>query len=78
MTVQELLELLEDAEPNAEVRLATQPNYPLAFDLAGVTMSEDVDAPGDTWDGPVVWLCQGEPSDSPYGVPRGVWDNPRW
>lgn len=36
MNVQDLMNLLKDMDPNAEVRLATQPNHPLAFELGGV------------------------------------------
>ncbi len=37
MTVQDLLDLLADKNPKAEVRLATQPHYPLAYEVEGVT-----------------------------------------
>jgi hypothetical protein len=36
MNMQELIELLEDCDPEAEVRLAHQPGWPLAFELRGV------------------------------------------
>lgn len=54
MNVAELLDLLQDVDPEAEVRLATQPNYPLEAWVAGVSV-------GDT--GPeeaeVVWILEG-------------------
>lgn len=37
MTVGELVELLEGLDPDAVVRLAIQPNYPLESTIAGVT-----------------------------------------
>jgi hypothetical protein len=36
MTAAELIERLEDMNPDAEVRLAFQPSYPLAFNTADV------------------------------------------
>jgi len=38
MTVQDLLALLEDLNPDLEVRLAYQPNYPLWSNLAGISV----------------------------------------
>lgn len=40
MTVAELIEALESYEPEAEVRIATQPNWPLQFHVAKVAMVE--------------------------------------
>lgn len=72
MTVQELLELLEDADPNAEVRLATQPSWPLAFELAGVAEPDDDEMPAG-----VVWLVTGDhPEDTPY-APEAAWSAAR-
>ena len=45
MTVQELIELLEDCLPEAEIRLASQPGWPLAFQLHGVVPDEDTASP---------------------------------
>lgn len=68
MRVRELLDALEDVDPNAEVRLAFQPNYPLEYSLDNVVTSEDVrqyDAdPKDNGDEndeaeDVVWLTVG-------------------
>ena len=36
MTVTELMELLEDQNPEAEVLIATQPNWPLQFSVGDV------------------------------------------
>lgn len=36
MNVQQLRDLLSQMDPGDEVRIATQPNYPLAFHVAGV------------------------------------------
>lgn len=42
MKVHELIAILEDCDPEAEVLLATQPHYPLEFRLAGVTVREEM------------------------------------
>ena len=82
MNVQELIELLEDCDPEAEVRLAHQPGWPLAFELRGVAVpEEDVeplpdadDAGGDLPEPGVVWLVEGgHPDDPPY-APSYLWD----
>ena len=68
MKVRELIEmleeLLEEAEvEDAEVLLAQQPNWPLAFTLREPTFCRGK-----------VWLPEGyHPSDSPY-APRDAWE----
>ncbi|WP_248582007.1 hypothetical protein [Nocardioides sp. InS609-2] len=42
ITVTELIERLQDCDPDAEVRLATQPNWPLQYHLAGIATTEDI------------------------------------
>lgn len=42
MTVQELIERLSELDPEATVRLATQPSWPLAFEMGGVATSQDI------------------------------------
>jgi hypothetical protein len=42
MTVEELRELLEEFEDGAEIRIATQPSWPLQFRIAGV-VGEEID-----------------------------------
>jgi hypothetical protein len=37
MKVQDLIEMLQEFDGEAEVRMATQPNWPLQFDVATVT-----------------------------------------
>ena len=75
MNVQELIMLLEDCDPEAEVRLAHQPGWPPGFELRGVAVPEedveplpDADDAGDDLPMPgVVWLVErGHPDDSPY------------
>ena len=41
MTVQQLIEALSDFDPEAEVRLATQPNYPFEYEVSEVASLED-------------------------------------
>lgn len=69
MTVSELLELLDDQDPNAEVRLAFQPRWPLAHTVAGVASGDAVGS-----DGTVVWIGAGDhPADSIY-APTDIFD----
>jgi hypothetical protein len=57
LTVEALIEALEDCDPNAEVRLAHQPSWPLQFAVD----SDHPTAALDLEDGPVVFLREGEP-----------------
>jgi hypothetical protein len=52
MTAAELIEALADVDPDAEVRLAHQPRWPLEYGLADAV-------PIDSDDGPVVYLVEG-------------------
>ena len=61
MKVQDLIELLEDCDPEAEVRLADQPSWPLAFELRRVAVPDDAGYEG------------GHTDDSPY-APNYLWD----
>jgi hypothetical protein len=83
MNVSELIERLSECDPNAEVRLATQPNWPLASMLDGVADSADVTGESmceehseygcSDCTPAVVWLTEGaQPDDSPY-APRAAW-----
>jgi hypothetical protein len=76
MTVGELLALLEDMDEDAEVRIATQPSWPLAFHLGGVAEGADAADEDEMRNdpAPVVWLVAGgSPSDSPY-APSAAWE----
>lgn len=42
MNVRDLIELLESYDPEATVRLAVQPNWPLQYALARVASAEDI------------------------------------
>ena len=42
MKVSELLELLEEQDPDAEVLVMSQPNWPFELSLAGVTTREEM------------------------------------
>lgn len=72
MTVRELIEALQVMDYDAEVRLATQPHWPLAFSVRGVVADEWVNDE-DTAE-PVVWIVEGNhPSQaSPY-APSDAW-----
>lgn len=79
MTVNELIERLQEAEENGlgecEVRLATQPSYPLQSTVGGVTLPED--DPDDDATMPVVYIFEGQhPDDTPY-APGWAFDGAR-
>jgi len=79
MKVSELIELLSDSDPDKEVYLATQPNYPLAFKLRGVYDPEtaepwDEDSQPRDEDQTKVWLVEGSQAPNPYSVPRDAFD----
>ena len=42
MKVRELIELLKTQNPDAEVTMVTQPNWPLEYALAGVAVRSDL------------------------------------
>ena len=42
MKVSELIELLEEQDPDAEVLVMSQPNWPFELGLAGVTTREEM------------------------------------
>ncbi len=53
MKVAELIEILEDMDPDAEVLLGSQENWPFEYDVAGVTTRQEVeDASDDEEDAP--------------------------
>lgn len=74
MNLQELIEQLEelkltleqdlDEDPEIEVRIASQPNYPLQSSLRCLTL----DLPQG-----VLWLAEGGGTDSGY-APHHAWD----
>jgi len=68
MTVRELIELLEQYDGAREVRLATQPNYPLAATVGGVAGEDEVDEEDD--DGRRVVRDDKEP-DGPVFILEG-------
>jgi hypothetical protein len=87
MSVRDLIERLQDCDPEAEVLLAHQPSWPLQFEVRGVASSEDIamsaecNGHGDyncddcvaAKGEPVVYLVEGGHPDHPY-APRAAWD----
>jgi hypothetical protein len=72
MKVKRLIELLELHDPEAEVVLATQPNYPFEHSIMGVAVREDFDESGDESKSPNdVVLCEGQ--QLRYGI-KDAWD----
>jgi hypothetical protein len=45
MKVKELIEVLQDLEPDAQVLIASQPNWPFEIELSGVVTRAECDAP---------------------------------
>ena len=77
MNVRELIERLEDLDPEATVLLAHQPSWPLQFNLQGVASSFDLAcyAEDEEYDDTesVVYLAEGDHPDHPY-APSAVWE----
>ena len=86
MNVRELIERLQDLDPEAEVLLATQPSWPLQFVIGGVATSEDIDMDSECEEHQhyncadcaaaktnVVYLVEGGAAEDPY-APRAAWD----
>ena len=44
MKVKELMEVLKDLEPDAQVLIASQPNWPFEIELSGVVTRAELDA----------------------------------
>lgn len=88
MTINELIERLQEAAEDgfgeSEVRLATQPSWPLQFTVGGVVTPDDrACARGQEPDEEreeswlVVYITEGRhPDDSPY-APAGVFESVR-
>lgn len=60
MTVEELMEKLAELDPELEVVMLTQPNYPIVYEIMDVKrfngrlyLMENVS--GETWYGPNLW-----------------------
>lgn len=80
MTVQELIDILSDLNPDAQVEMMHQPHYPLRSSIAMVTTNidvsmadEDVEEPdgnANEGDETVVYLLEG--SQLGYGA-RAAW-----
>ncbi len=84
LTVADLIDALSDADPDAEIRIAYQPSWPIAASVSSVTSDAEARA-DDPDDEPraggrpepgVIWLaCGALPYDeSPY-APRGAWSD---
>jgi hypothetical protein len=87
MTAQELIELLQDVPPDAEVLMAHQPSWPLQFKVAGIyDPAQNGEPPTcdahevhgcDECPVPepenVVYIVEGSHPDHPY-APRDAWD----
>lgn len=72
MTVNELIDLLSDMNPTAEVRIAHQPSWPLQFRMGDVIETADDDETPIVFigEGPTIW-------DAPY-LPSHAVDKLGW
>lgn len=74
MTVGELLDLLRAYDPETEVRIAHQPQWPFGYEIAGVVSDSEIRSFHDReWrisDEPRLWLVEGALDDA---IPDTVW-----
>ncbi len=42
MTAQQLMNMLEDLDPDTEVRFASQPHWPFEYDIVGVVLASEL------------------------------------
>lgn len=84
MNVRDLIERLNDLDPEAEVLIASQPSWPMQNKLTGVASAEDVQAETACEDHetyncplcevpPIIYLVEGSSPDQPY-APRAAWE----
>lgn len=75
MNVGQLINRLEEFDPEDEVRLMFQPSWPLQFSVRGVADSADfIDLDEESSAKRIAWLVEGEhPYDAPYGY-KDAWD----
>ena len=85
MKVKDLIELLEDMDPEANVLIASQPNWPFEHSVAGVAVREELgddDDDGDEAERPYADGCHGndvfivEGPQLRYGS-KAAWDAAR-
>lgn len=60
MTVGELMDLLDEVDENAEVRLMTQPEWPFQHGVKGVWMAGALDPDESHAETGVVYIVEGE------------------
>jgi len=75
MTVSDLIEMLQNEDPNAKVQLGYQPNYPLASHIDSVTTIRD-SLPRSTQENyeeslDIVYILEG---DQVGYLPSALWD----
>lgn len=75
MKVSELIELLEEQDPDPEVLVMSQPNWPFELSIAGVTTREemlradrDEDGDGDDDEEPRLELADATPAETERGM----------
>jgi hypothetical protein len=68
MTVQDLIELLEGFDPEAQVRMAVQPTHPLQYTIGDVVEAENS----------IVYLAEGDSDHNEPYLPRAARDELGW
>ena len=81
MKLEELIDKLKELEdvcgPDVEVRLAMQPNWPLAFNVGNVTIL-DAEETEDGQENSIIWIAEGgHPYNAPY-APKEAWEDNCW
>ena len=67
MTVEELIEQLQEFNPDTEVKLGLQPNYPMKGSIKNICLERDSDD-----NEKCVWIaCSG---NEDYSCPSLIWD----
>ena len=66
MTVAELIERLQEQPADAEIRLMTQPRYPMQYGIEGVVSTEDYNQDEEDFSAEtIVYICEG--NEKGYG-----------
>jgi hypothetical protein len=75
MNVSELIDHLKDYDPDAEVRLATQVQWPVEYSVQSVASADEVGSLTGEEDAPnIVYIAEGEQLGYLPEPARAVWD----
>ena len=60
MTAAALIELLEDLDPETEIRIAHQPSWPFEYSISAYDHAFEEEVEGRRGTGPVFWLAEAQ------------------